>query len=77
MPEDFSLICFNDVFPVAELFPALTVVAVSGVAMGKMAGNLLMQSIAGTAQDLPTQIKLPEKLIVRSSTGHVKAHSVG
>jgi LacI family transcriptional regulator len=73
VPEDFSLICFNDVFPVAELYPSLTVVAVSGIAMGKMAGNLLMQSITGTAKDLPSQIKLPEKLIVRASTGPMKS----
>lgn len=72
VPDDFSLICFNDLFPVAELFPALTAVAVSGLAMGKMAGSLLIQSISGAGADLPSQIKLPEKLVVRSSTGPAK-----
>jgi LacI family transcriptional regulator len=74
VPEDFSLICFNDVFPVAELFPGLTVVAVSGLAMGRVAGKTLIEAIGG-AKDLPSQVKLPEKLIVRASTGPAKRTS--
>jgi DNA-binding LacI/PurR family transcriptional regulator len=71
VPEDFSLICYNDVFPVAELFPALTVVAVSGESMGRMAGKMLIEAIGG-ATDLPSQVKLPEKLVIRASTGPAK-----
>jgi LacI family transcriptional regulator len=71
IPEDFSLICFNDVFPVAELLPPLTVVAVSGESMGRTAAKMLIEAIQG-AVDLPSQVRLPEKLIVRSSTGPVK-----
>ncbi len=36
IPQDFSLICFNDVYPVELLSPPLTAVAVSGKEMGRI-----------------------------------------
>ena len=30
VPKDVSLICFNDVFPVAQVHPPITSIAVSG-----------------------------------------------
>lgn len=69
IPEDFSLVCFNDEFPVAVVYPPLTVVAVSGQAMGRTAARLLLQVLrSGTVPDTPSQVRLPETLVVRAST---------
>jgi hypothetical protein len=48
IPHDFSLICFNDVFPVALLPPPLTAVAVSGREMGRMGADLLLNSLVSS-----------------------------
>ena len=72
IPHDFSLICFNDVFPVSLLPPPLTAVAVSGREMGRIGADLLLNTVL--APDAPRrqrEIKVPEDLIVRSSTGPV------
>ena len=71
IPQDFSLICFNDVFPVSLLPPPLTAVAVSGREMGRMGADLLLNSLVGPSQipELATrEIRLPEDLVVRAST---------
>jgi DNA-binding LacI/PurR family transcriptional regulator len=70
IPQDFSLICFNDVFPVALLPPPLTSVAVSGRAMGRLGATLLLNSLAAPPrEDQPTrEVRVPEDLIVRAST---------
>jgi LacI family transcriptional regulator len=70
IPRDFSLICFNDVFPVALLPPPLTAVAVSGREMGRIGADLLLNSLLASPASghPPKEIRVPEDLIVRSST---------
>ncbi len=70
IPQDFSLICFNDAFPVAHVFPPFTVVAVSGQDMGREAARLLMRVIdRNQPRDKGHErVRVPEKLIVREST---------
>lgn len=68
VPEDFSLICFNDMFPVTEVYPPLTVVSVSGQAMGRTAGRMLLQTIRSGESQPQNLVKLPETLVVRAST---------
>lgn len=70
IPDAFSLLCFNDEFPVAQVYPPFTVVAVSGQEMGREAARLLMRVID---RDLPRRdrqelVRVPERLIVREST---------
>jgi DNA-binding LacI/PurR family transcriptional regulator len=72
VPHDFSLICFNDVFPVALLPPPLTAVSVSGREMGRIGGDLLLNSLLSPHGSTPREIKVPEDLIVRASTGRPK-----
>jgi LacI family transcriptional regulator len=67
VPGDLSLICFNDVFPVAVLNPPLTAVAVSGREMGHAGADMLLQVLRGATP--PTEIRIAEDLIVRGSTG--------
>jgi LacI family transcriptional regulator len=71
IPEDFSLICFNDVFPVAMLHPPLTAVAVSGHEMGRLGGELLVKSLRNPRTGKAQEIRVPESLVVRGSTAPV------
>jgi LacI family transcriptional regulator len=68
IPDDFSLICFNDVFPVALLPPPLTAVAVSGREMGRVGADLLLNSLLNPDGKHGKEIRIPEDLVVRSST---------
>jgi len=68
IPNDFSLICFNDVFPVAVVGPPLTVVAVSGREMGRVGADLLLNVLQGRGTPPRKEIRIAEELIVRGST---------
>ena len=68
IPNDFSLICFNDVFPVSLLPTPLTAVAVSGREMGRIGADLLLNSLVNTRPQAPKEIRVPEDLVVRAST---------
>lgn len=68
IPQDFSLICFNNVFPVALMSPPLTAVAVSGREIGRIGADLLLNSLVSTKTHATREIRVPEDLIVRAST---------
>lgn len=68
IPEDFSLVCFNDVFPVDMLPTPLTAVRVSGREMGRMGAELLLNFILTQRPRSPREIRVPEDLVVRAST---------
>lgn len=69
VPQDFSLACFNDEFPVAELYPPLTVVSVSGKAMGRTAAGILLDAMRAThPPDQHSTLRLEETVVVRAST---------
>lgn len=68
IPNDFSLLGFNDVFPVALMGPPLSVVAVSGREMGRVGADLLLNSLQSERPASPAEIRIPEDLILRSST---------
>jgi DNA-binding LacI/PurR family transcriptional regulator len=68
IPKDFSLICFNDVFPVSLMAPPLTAVSVSGIEMGRIGADLLLTNLLVPQGAMGRVIKVPENLIVRSST---------
>jgi len=76
IPEDYSLVCFNDVFPVALLPPPLTAVAVSGREMGRIGADLLLNSLLTPATKPPKEIRVPEDLVVRASTAAPRADRV-
>ena len=68
IPQDFSLICFNDVYPVGLLPPPLTAVAVSGREMGRMGADLLLNVLSSSKVGKQKEIRVPEYLVVRDST---------
>lgn len=73
IPADFSLICFNDVFPVAILHPPLTVISVPGREMGHMGADLLLNHLIAPQQNSGKEVRIPADLIVRGSTAPPKA----
>ena len=68
IPQDFSLVCFNDVFPTAIVYPPLTCVAVPGREMGRIAAEQLLKTLSSKKRPVGQEIRVPEHLIVRSST---------
>ena len=74
IPADFSLICFNDVYPVALLAPPLTAISVSGQEMGRIGADLLLNTLtSGGKHGKAKEIRVAESLVVRNSTGPKKS----
>jgi LacI family transcriptional regulator len=68
VPEDISLVGFDNIFITTLLNPPLTTVAQSAYLIGEMAVDRLMERMS-RSEDIPAQeICLPTELIVRSST---------
>lgn len=68
VPKDFSLVCFNDDYPVMFLNPALTVLRLPSEEAAAQGARLLLQRIE--SPDRPrSSIILKEVLVVRDSTG--------
>jgi LacI family transcriptional regulator len=71
-PQDVSVVGFNDM-PFADRFnPPLTTVRIPHREMGAAAAEVLLELMA-EPQTPPRQILLPATLIVRGSTGAVRA----
>lgn len=68
IPRDFSLINFNDEFPVEHLVPPLTVVAPESYEMGRLGAEMLLHRMATPAEAIPAVTRVPAKLILRAST---------
>ncbi|HUO08392.1 MAG TPA: LacI family DNA-binding transcriptional regulator [Phycisphaerae bacterium] len=69
IPRDFSLICFNDVFPVSLLPPPLTAIGVSGREMGRTGAGLLLNRLNSPETTTSAgEIRVAEELVVRRST---------
>lgn len=68
IPQDFSLLCFNDDFPVSRLVPALTVIAPKGREMGILGAEILIQRMNAPEETGASITRIPEHLIVREST---------
>lgn len=66
IPDDLSLICFNDEFPAALLAPPLTVMGVPARSMGRQAAAMLVDLLQGRTPDSRIQM-FEEQLITRKS----------
>jgi LacI family transcriptional regulator len=71
VPEDISIISFDDIDAAAYLQPALSTVKIHSFEMGKTAVKLLQDRIKG--RELPMKVILPTELILRESTEIKKA----
>lgn len=72
IPEDITLIAFDDLPSSLIVEPFLTVAAQPGYEMGKQATDLLLASLAEKTPVKPQEIVLPTRLIIRQSSGPPK-----
>lgn len=70
IPEEVSLVAFNDEYPLPYLEPSVTVVSLSGAEAGHAAADLVLAHLAEPML-APQRTILPEVLLVRGSTGPV------
>jgi len=69
VPDDISLVAFDDLPSALMLEPFLTVVSQPAYEMGRRATELLLDRLAGAAPADCQEIVLPCEVIVRRSTG--------
>jgi len=74
VPDDVSVVGFDDIPAAAQFFPALTTVRQPLHQIGRSAVNTLLALIAGIAPASP-QVTLPTEIVVRASTSAPKAPS--
>ena len=70
VPEDVSVIGFDDLFVSGSYSPALTTISQPRVAIGRTAMTMLLD-IIGARQTAPQTIEMQTELVVRQSTGPV------
>lgn len=71
VPEDLSLIGFNEIEWAPFLSPPLTVVADDSREMGRESARLLFRRIRGELPPEPVEIRIPAHLVVRRSCAAV------
>ncbi len=69
VPDDVSLVGFDDLLPAVGALPFLTVAAQPAYEMAQAATRLLLARIAGEAPEEYQEIVMPTELIVRRSSG--------
>ncbi|WP_028562769.1 LacI family DNA-binding transcriptional regulator [Paenibacillus pinihumi] len=67
VPEDVAIVGFNDIEISQFMSPPLTTIRIQAEMMGRMAVKLLVDQMNG--RDIPVQVTVPAKLMVRSSCG--------
>ncbi|MFF0311770.1 LacI family DNA-binding transcriptional regulator [Streptosporangium sp. NPDC004379] len=73
VPEDVSVVGFDDVMAAEYCFPSLTTVRQDVPALGQVSTDALIDALEGLEELDGQQLKLPVELVVRDSTGPVKA----
>lgn len=69
VPEDVSIIGFDDTDSATMVTPTLTTVRKDMVEVGRRSGLLLLEQLAGTPGSAQSSVLLPTELVVRGSTG--------
>jgi len=68
VPDDMSVVCFDDLGLASTLDPFLTVAAQPAYQFGSMGIQLLIERIRGNAGPEPRKIILPAELVIRRSS---------
>ena len=68
VPKDLSVATFSNSYPVAEVIPPLTVMALPTEDMGRTAAEMVLEQIQTSGAAAPRRMVLKETLIVRKST---------
>jgi LacI family transcriptional regulator len=67
IPEDFSLVCFDDIPQAAIIDPFLTVAAQPAYEIGETGARFLIERIRGEGPEEPRTVMLPVEIIQRRS----------
>ncbi len=76
VPEDISVVGFDDIITAAYCKPSLTTVKQPLQEMGLRAAQVLLDRIANSSQEWPEEIVMEPELVVRESTGPVRQHTL-
>jgi LacI family transcriptional regulator len=74
VPEEIAVVSFDDLPPTLVVDPFLTVAAQPAYQMGQKATELLLNRLSGEAPQECQEIILPIEIIVRQSSGLVRAY---
>jgi DNA-binding LacI/PurR family transcriptional regulator len=69
VPEDVSVVGFDDILSAAYATPSLTTVRQPLAEMGKRGAQVLLERIADREKEFPPEIVVAPELVVRESTG--------
>ena len=75
VPQDVSVVGFDDIQSAAYCTPSLTTVRQPLAEMGKRGAKILLERIANSAAEFPSEIVMAPELVVRESTGPAKPAS--
>jgi DNA-binding LacI/PurR family transcriptional regulator len=73
VPEDVSVVGFDDILSAAYATPSLTTVRQPLSEMGKRGAQILLERIADREKEFPAEVVMSPELVVRESTGPVPA----
>ncbi len=73
VPEDISIVSFDDLPMASDMGPFLTVAAQPAYEMGRRATELLLTRLAGEGPAEPQEIILPTEIVVRESSAPLPA----
>jgi len=76
IPDDFSLACFNNEFPVWAMNPPVSCVEVPGPEMGAAAAEMIAKMLDGSLKPEGQSFKFQEGLVVRQSTGKPRSRDL-
>lgn len=71
VPEDISIVCFDDLDPIIDLNPFLTVASQPAYDFGFTGAQMLIERIENTAPKEFRKMVLPPELIIRESTSTI------
>ena len=74
VPEDISIVSFDDLPTASDMGPFLTVAAQPAYEMGRWATELLLTRLSGEGPAEPQEIVLPTEIIARESSAPPPAH---
>jgi LacI family repressor for deo operon, udp, cdd, tsx, nupC, and nupG len=72
VPDDCSIMGFDDIRFAEYAIPPLTTIAQPNVAIGEAAMNLMLECLAG--EGVIREVVLPHQLVVRGSTATIRRH---
>ncbi len=73
VPGDLSIATFNNAFPVDDVIPPLTTMALPTEEMGRTAATMLLEQIDSKGEAQPRRVVFKESIVVRKSTAAPKS----